>query len=286
MAQDIKILFSGSFGQDLNSGSTWAVEPVPFIGTVYPSGSITSASIAAGLTLEFSNNSITTGSITCENGPCSGSSFIFTWTALPGETPPPTPAPITPPPTPAPVTPPPTPAPSAGPPTTPSPVTPSPTNPPVAPPTTPAPATAPVTPSPTSPPVTPSPVSTPAPVTPPPTPSPTPAPVTPAPTPAPNTPAPSTPAPATPCVAINVDYNSGYPYGCCGTDGGDNNGTFYFNSSNLNGATRMYTGLGCSSLVSGTYYVSTVGESNTFYTFVNGVRLSSSSCSSVDCEMA
>ena len=121
MAQDIKILFSGSFGQDLNSGSTWAIEPVPFIGTVYPSGSITSASIAAGLTLEFSNNSISTGSITWENGPCSGSSFTFMWTPLPGETPPPTPAPVTPPPIPSPTTPPPTPAP------TPAPVTPPPT---------------------------------------------------------------------------------------------------------------------------------------------------------------
>ena len=283
MAQDIKILFSGSFGQDLNSGSTWAVEPVPFIGTVYPSGSITSASIAAGLTLEFSNNSISTGSITCENGPCSGSSLIFMWTPLPGETPPPTPAPVTPPPTPAPATPPPTPAPSATPSPVAAPTTPSPVAPP---PTTPAPATSPVTPSPTSPPVTPSPVATPSPVTPSPTPSPTPAPITPAPTPAPNTPAPVTPAPATPCVAINVDYNSGYPYGCCGADGGDNNGTFYFNSSNLNGATRMYTGLGCSTLTSGTYYVSAVGQSNTFYIFVNGVRISSSSCDPVDCEIA
>ena len=283
MAQDIKILFSGSFGQDLNSGSTWAIEPVPFIGTVYPSGSITSASIAAGLTLEFSNNSISTGSITCENGPCSGSSFTFMWTPLPGETPPPTPAPVTPAPAVAPVTPSPTPAPTNTPSPVAAPTTPSPVAPP---PTTPAPATSPVTPSPTSPPVTPSPVATPSPVTPSPTPSPTPAPVTPAPTPAPNTPAPVTPAPAQACVAINVDYNSGYPYGCCGTDGGDNNGTFYFNSSNLNGATRMYTSAGCGSLTSGTYYVSTVGESNTFYIFVNGVKISSSSCDPVDCEIA
>ena len=280
MAQDVKILFTGSFGLDLHSGSTFEAKPFPDFGTVTPSGSITSASIASGLTLTFSDNTIGTGSLAVENGPCSGSLVYFSWPLLPGATPPPTPAPVTPPPTPAPVTPSPTPAPAATPSPVASPTTPSPVAPP---PTTPAPALSPTTPSPTpAPAVTPAPTPspTPAPVTPAPT---TPAPVTPSPTPAPATPAPTTPAPTAPCHAIIVDYNSGYPYGCCGT--GDNTGTFYFNSSTVNGATRMYSNSLCTTLTSGTYYVS--DDNNFFHTFVNGVRVGgASSCSSIDCEQA
>ena len=281
MAQSVKILFSGSFGLDLNSGSTFEAAPFPNFGTVSPESGITSASIAAGSTLVFSDNTISTGSLTVENGPCSGSTVYFSWPLLPGATPPPTPAPATPPPTPAPVTPAPTPAPSA----TPSPVAPPTTPSPVAPPPiTPAPAASPVTPPPTPAPATtppPTPSPTPAPVTPAPT---TPAPVTPPPTPAPTTPAPTTPAPTAPCVLINVDTNSGYPYGCCGTDGGDINKNYYFNNSSLNSATRMYTGVGCTSLVPGSIYVSS--NNNYYYLFVNGVRVGgSSSCSGVDCEM-
>ena len=148
MAQIVKVIFSGSFGLDLNSGSTWAAYPIDNIGTVTPSGSISSASLAAGTSLTFSDNDIKTGSLAVENGPCSGSGFTFTWSLLPAATPAPTPSP--------------TPAPTDAP--TPAPVTPAPV-------TTPAPTPAPVTPAPT----------TPAPTTPAPTPAPSPAP-TPAPT--------------------------------------------------------------------------------------------------------
>ena len=280
MAQDVKILFTGSFGLDLNSGSTFEAAPFPNFGTVSPSGSITSASIASGLTLQFSDNTIGTGSLTVENGPCSGSSVYFSWILLPGATPPPTPAPVTPPPTPAPVTPAPTPAPSATPAPAAAPTTPSPVAPP---PVTPAPAASPVTPSPTpAPAVTPAPTNAPtnAP-TPAPTNAPTPAPVTPSPTPAPA--APPTPAPTAPCFGISVSYNSGYPYGCCGPGAGDSAGTFYFNAANVGAATRMYTSSGCSTLTSGPYYVSY--DTSEYYLFVNGVKVGGVNyCSGIDCE--
>jgi len=269
MAQSVKVTFSGSFGLDLNSGSTWAAYPFPDFGTVTPSGSISSASLAAGATLVFTDNNITTASLVVENGPCSGSGFTFSWIPLPGMTPPPTPAPVTPSPTPAPVTPAPV---------TPAPVTPSPT---------PAPTPAPVGGAPTPPPTTPPPVTpsptpaptTPAPVTPPPV---TPPPVTPPPvTPPPVTPAPVTPAPVAPCYQIGIFQDTAAPYGCCGEPQyTEKNG--YFNASTLASATRYYTGIGCLTLVSGTKFVVDSADTSVFYTFVNGVRVGGASqCTAV-----
>ena len=281
MAQSVKVIFSGSlnalgnttFGLDLNSGSTWAAYPIDNTGTVTPSGSITSASLAAGTTLTFSDDNIKTGSLVVENGPCSGSGFTFTWALLPAATPAPTNAP-TPSPTPAP-----TDAPSPAP--TPAPNTPAPT---------PSPTPAPVGGAPTPPPT---PAPTPAPITisptPAPTESPTPAPTN-APTPAPTnapTPAPTnapTPAPVNPCHGFTVYANTTAPYGCCG-EPNDQEKTGYFNATTVATATRTYTGIGCLTLLSGTRYFVDPNDTSVFYTFINGIKVGgASSCTQIQCE--
>ena len=307
MAQDIKFCFSGSFGLDLNSGSTFAI--IPEYGTATPSGSITSASLANCVNVEFSDEGITEAVFQVENGDCSGSIFTATWLPLP--VPPPTAAPTVAP-TVAPTTAP-TSAPTGAPTTSP---TPSPTAAPVNTPTPPP--TAPPTPSPTTAPTTsptPSPTAAPAPgATPPPTTAPTPPPTTaptspptaaptttaptaaptPPPTAAPTTTAPTaaptdaptgapttaptaaptgapTSAPVQPCFQIGIYQDTAAPYGCCGEPQyTEKNG--YFNASTLASATRYYTGIGCLTLMSGTKYVVDSADTSVFYTFVNGVK--------------
>ena len=120
---------------------------------------------------------------------------------------------------------------------------------------------------------TPTPSPTPGAPTPTPTPSPTPGAPTPTPTATPTpTPTPTaTPRPTatpTPCIAIEVGYSTGLYYGCCVPP--DNNGIKYFNANSVATATRLYTGLGCTTLESGTIYVSEFGS--TYYEFFNGVK--------------
>jgi len=284
MAQDIKICFSGSLGLDLNSGSTWSI--IAPLGTATPSGSITSASLASCVNIEFSDNNISSASLVVENGPCSGSTYVVSWIPLPGATPPPTPAPATPSPTPSP-TPPPTPAPATPAPATPPPTTPSPTPPPITPPPVTPPPITPGTPSPTPAPTTPSPTPspTPAPTPPPVTPSPTPSP-TPAPTPPPVTPSPTpspTPAPTVTVYSYNVYSNTTATYGCCGTPN-DDYGTGYFNSTTVGTSTRAYSGLD-GVLLTGTKYFVDPNDTSVYYTFINGIKTGgASSCSSINCE--
>jgi hypothetical protein len=143
-------------------------------------------------------------------------------------------------------------------------------------PSIPSPPPAPAVPSPTPTPDIPSPapavpsVPTPAPTAPSPAPSvPTPAPAVPSPAPSPApSPSPSpTPTP-TACIAIEVGYSTGVYYGCCVPP--DSSGIKYFNANTVASATRLYTGLGCTSLESGTIYVSEDGS--TYYEFFNGVK--------------
>ena len=323
MPQDIKFCFSGSLGIDLNSGSTFTAVPpsgsATFTSNGLPATGITSSSLANCVNLTFDNDNITTTRFIVENGECSGSSVNANWILIvptPAPTPAPTPSP-TPSPTPAP-TPSPTNAPTPSPtsaPTTPSPTsapTPSPTDAPTPSPTD-APTTAAPTPSPTDAP-TPAPTTgTPAPATPAPTPSPTDAPTpsptdaptpsptdaptsspteaptTPAPTPSPTlSPTPSpTPAPVTPCHSISVYQDTTAPYGCCGSPQYTAKAG-YFNASSLASATRYYTGLGCSTLMSGTKYVTAEFDTSVFYTFINGVKQGgASTCTAVitsECE--
>jgi len=116
--------------------------------------------------------------------------------------------------------------------------------------------TIPPTPTPTSAVPTPTPTATPTP-----TPTPTPGGPTPTPTATPT----ATPGP---CIAINVGYSTGVYYGCCAPP--DSNGIKYFNANSVASATRLYSGLGCTKLQSGTVYVSEDGS--TYYEFFNGVK--------------
>jgi len=50
----------------------------------------------------------------------------------------------------------------------------------------------------------------------------------------------------------------------------DNSGIKYFNANSVASATRMYNGFTCSTLESGTIYVSENGS--TYYEFFNGVK--------------
>ena len=70
------------------------------------------------------------------------------------------------------------------------------------------------------------------------------------------------------CISINVGYSTGLYYGCCVPP--DSSGIKYFNANTVASATRLYTGLGCTSLESGTIYVSEDGS--TYYEFFNGVK--------------
>lgn len=279
MPQDVKFSFSGSnFGLDLNSGSTWGL--IFDTGSATPYENITSASLASGVTIQFSVESLTTASFVVENGPCSGSTVAVSWDAIVVPTPTPTPSPI-----PAPIpTPSPTPAPAPQP--APIPIPAPVPNPAPAPAPAPIPVPAPQ-PAPIPAPI-PIPTPTPAPIpapTPAPIPAPTPAPIpAPIPVPAP-IPAPiPTPAPTAPCHAFTVHSNSGTPYGCCGSPN-DTVKTGYFNATTVAAATRMYSGVGCLSLLSGTRYVVDPADTSVFYTFVNGIKIGgASSCTGINCE--
>ena len=76
-----------------------------------------------------------------------------------------------------------------------------------------------------------------------------------------------TPTP-TACIGIEVGYSTGLYYGCCAPP--DNSGIKYFNANSVATATRMYDGFTCSTLESGTIYVSEFGS--TYYEFFNGVK--------------
>ena len=84
---------------------------------------------------------------------------------------------------------------------------------------------------------------------------------TPSPTPTPSV----TPSPA-PCYAIDVSKGNNTQDGCC-----DFLRTNYFNASTVAASSRLYDGLGCTSLQTGTKYVSEDAGS-TYYTFVNGFK--------------
>jgi hypothetical protein len=76
----------------------------------------------------------------------------------------------------------------------------------------------------------------------------------------------------TACIAIDVHRGTNTTDGCCSEPVKQN----FFNAATLASATRHYTGLGCTTLSSGTVYVSEDG--NTYYEFFNGVKTGSGTC--------